>query len=333
VLKVRWLFALLLLVGFAGQAFVQDKDDKKEDPKKEDKKDDGKAELKWKFEEGKTFYQEMSTETKQSMQVMGANITQKQSQTFWFSWKPEKFDTEKKTWTVKQKIEGVKIEIDIGGQKVSYNSTADSATNSALAEFFKALVGSEFTLTLDSNFKVTKVEGRDEFVKKLATANQQMEPLLKQILSDDALKQMADPAFSIAPKDPVKKGDSWDKNVQLNMGPIGTYKTKYKYTYDGIDEKEKKDRIKVETTLEYTPPTESSTSIPFKIKGAKLTSKDSTGSVLFDREKGRVDQSEMELKLDGTLSIEIGGNTTEVTLSQEQKTTIKTTDDNPVQKK
>src|SRR5207245_719382 len=111
------------------------------------------------------------------------------------------------------------------------DSTKEAATANPLADFFKALVGSAFKLTVDPNFKVTKIEGRDEFLKKLVTANQQMEPMLKQILSDDALKQMADPAFSVVPNKPVKPADTWTRDSKLNMGPIGSYDTTYKYTY------------------------------------------------------------------------------------------------------
>ena len=73
--------------------------------------------------------------------------------------------------------------------------------------------------------------------------------------------------------------------------------------------------------------------LPFKIKTAELTPKNATGFVLFDNEKGRVEGSEANLELSGKLGIEIGGQTTNVELSQTQKTMIKTTDTNPVAKK
>src|SRR5436309_1374456 len=92
VLQRRW-FAAFLVFGLIGTSFGQDKDkDKKTDdkkteaPKADDKKDDKKSDdavdLKWKFDKDKTFYQEMTTETKQTMKVMGMDITQNQKQTF-----------------------------------------------------------------------------------------------------------------------------------------------------------------------------------------------------------------------------------------------------------
>jgi hypothetical protein len=289
--------------------------------------------LAWKFKEGQPFYQEMKTDTTQSMKVMGSDITQKQSQTFIFSWTPEKKEGDK--WIIKQKIEGVKMRIEIGGQPIEYDSTKEGQASSALGDFFKALVGSEFKLTVNKDFKVEKIEGRQEFLKKLTQANQQMEALLNQILSEEALKEMADPTFAAVPTKAVKANDTWDKSSKLNMGPIGTYDNNYKYTYEGKDKNNSKlDRIKVETTLKYTPPADAPASgLPFKIKSASLTGKNAGGSILFDNDKGRVDQADLKVELSGELSIEIGGQVTTVKLDQTQTTTVKTTDDNPVKKK
>ncbi|HEV3204228.1 MAG TPA: DUF6263 family protein, partial [Gemmataceae bacterium] len=203
-----------------------------------------------------------------------------------------------------------------------------------LSDFFKALVGAEFTLTIDKDMKVSKIDGREEFLKKLTNTNQTMEPLLKQILSEEALKQMADPAFAVIPGKPVKKGDTWEKPSKLNMGPIGSYESIYKFTYEGQDEKDKNlAKIKVETTLKYVPPASGAASgLPFKIVSADLKSENASGTILFDKEKGRLVSTDSTLKLKGKLTIDISGMTSEVELNQEQTTKVKTSDTNPVAK-
>jgi hypothetical protein len=288
------------------------------------------VDLKWKFEKGKPFYQEMTTDTNQKMVVMGQTINQVQKVTFYLSWTPVEQDPNTKAWTVKQKIDGLRMEIEIGGNKIPFDSTKEMGGANPLSDFFKALVGSEFTLTIDKDMKIVKIEGRDEFLKKLIKENQAMEPLLKVILSDEALKQMSDPAFAVIPDKPVKKGDTWEKKSTLNMGPIGSFDTTYKYTYDGPDEK-KLHKIKVDTSLAYkTPGPNAGGALPFKILKADLASKESKGEILFDSEKGRVANSNMTMKLAGTLNIEIGGMASDVTLDQTQTTTVKTTDENPI---
>jgi hypothetical protein len=298
---------------------------------------DGKV-FAWKFEKDVPFYQEMYTKTVQTMKVMGQDVNQVQEQTFYFKWTPVKSEAEK--WTLKQTIEGVKMKIDVAGNPISFDSTVAPApgggANSALSEFFKALVGSEFTIVLNTKTnKVEKVEGRDAFIAKLAAANQQMEPILKKILPEDALKQMADPTFGVIPEGAKKKDETWKGTSVLALGPIGTYENNYTYKYVGTDEKAKAEKIEVETQITYKAPTGDDTGLPFKIKSANLSTKDkqTPGVILFDIAKGRLVSSDNTLKLSGTISIEIGTTSTSVELIQDQETKVKTSDTSLIQPK
>jgi hypothetical protein len=286
------------------------------------------VDLKWKFEKGQRFQQELTTETKQQMNIMGNNIAQNQKQTFIMSFTPQSQDKDK-NWIIKQRIDAVKMEIQVGGQPVVYDSTKEGGGSQPLTEFFRALVGTEFNIVLSPEMKVVRVEGRDEFVKRLSAANEQMKPLLGQILTDEALKQMADPAFSVLPGKPVKRGDSWERRSTLNMGPIGSYDCIYKYTFDGLDEKDKNlANIKVDSTLKYIAPQGNPpNAFPFQIVKADLTSKDGSGEIQFDIAKGRVVSSSLSMKMDGTITISVGGQQSEVKLSQTQITTLKTSDE------
>jgi hypothetical protein len=289
--------------------------------------------LKWKFVKDQPIYQEMKTETKQTMKVMGSDVNQSQEQTFYFSWTPK--EQKGDDWIIVQKILGVKMKIDIGGTKVAYDSTAAAPAGNPLADFFQKLVGSEFTITVTKDNKVAKVEGRDAFLQKLIGANPQMEGLLKQILSEEALKEMAEPTFSVIPAGEVTKGKSWERPSKLDMGPIGSYQNTYKYTYEG--QTDKLDGIKVDTTVKYVPPADSAmqggaNALPFKIKSAELKSSNASGSIKFNADKGRVESSEMKLDLKGELNIEISGQTTKVELTQTQTTSVKALDKNPVEK-
>jgi hypothetical protein len=311
----RWLPALLVLTGLAVPAQAET--------------------LQWVFKKDTPIYQEMTTTTRQDMKISGQSINQTQSQTFYFSWTPKKQDTKAGTWEIEQKIIGVKMTIEIGGNKIEYDSQSkEGGQSNPLGDFFKQLVNSTFTLTVNKKMEVTDIKGRQEFIDKLTKANQQMEPLLKEILTKDSLKQMADPAFSALPNKSVKKDESWTKDSTLNMGPIGKYKTEYKYTYEGKDSKQKDfDRIKVETKLTYIPPdAKGQPQLPFKITKANLTSKKSTGYILYDPKTNRVIRSEMELDLEGPLTIEIGGTATVVDLKQKQTTVVRTLDSNPIKK-
>jgi hypothetical protein len=335
----RWtvfLFLAIAALPFAGlELFGQKKDDKdKKDAKKD--KDPTKVTLAWKFDKDKPFFQTMTTKTTQNMKVMNNDVVQKQDQTFYFQWKllEEKGDLV----TLEQKILGVKMDIDIGGSPIKYDSTNTGAGNAGnpLNQFFQALVNSTFKVTLNrKTLKVEKIEGRKEFVDKLVAANKQMQPLLDKILSEDALREMAEPTFAVIVNEPVEKGKTWKKTTTLDMGPIGKYTNEYTYKYDGTDDKTKLDKIDVETKLTYSKPekAEGIGGLPFTIKEAKLESKNSKGVIWFNRDKGRVDKSDLSVELSGSLQIVIGGQETKVELSQTQSTEVKTSDTNPVETK
>jgi hypothetical protein len=342
----RRFFAALLVLGVlagmsvpvAGQDKDKDKDKAKAkakakaDNKAKDEKPSGdKVTLQWKFEPKKSFYQKMVTKTVQMMKVMNNDVNQTQNQTFFFKWTPTKVENEKTT--IEQEIIGVIMDIEIGGSKISYDSTKEAPANNPLGDFFKALVGSKFTIELNTkDLKVEKMDGRDEFLKKLVAANPQMKPLLDTILSQDAIKEMAEPIFAVIPTKPVAAGDTWTKTTRLDMGPIGKYENTYSYKFEG-DESGSKDlkRIKVDTKLEYKAPGElvGQGGLPFKIKSARLESKNPEGVVKFNQTKGRVDETRTKLELKGELAIEIGGQTTKVELSQNQESTVTTMDEDP----
>ena len=289
-----------------------------------------KSKFELKLEKDKAFYQMMRTDVTQVIKVQGQDLTQKQDSTFYFKWTPEKQEGDK--WTLKQKIEGLKMSIDISGNPISYDSTkkdqAGSAGNPGLMDFFKNLEGAEFNVTLNTkDWKIEKVDGKDDFIKKLGAGNAQMDSLLKKIMTDDALKQMADPTYNLIPDAPKAVKETWEKKQTLGLGPIGSYEVTYKFTSMGKDATKKHlDRIDVVTTLTYKPPTENTDGLLFKIKDGKMESKPldpgQQSYVLYNPVTGRVEEAKIFLKLRGDLTVTIGGTDTKVELDQTQSTSI-----------
>ena len=313
--RFRFVFAVLIAAA-AAPAYGQD------------------VELAWKFAKDAKFSQTMKTKTSQTMKLMGQDVRQDQDQEFVFTWTVK--DVNDKAVVLEQKIDSVNMTITIGTNKISYNSKDTNASENPLSTFFRPLIGSSFTVTLNPNtMKVEKVDGREEFVKKLTEANPQMAALLKVILSDDQLKQMAEPPFMVTPDKgkKVKPGDTWTRESKLVMGPIGSYDAKYIYTYKGpekltLDGKEGTyEKIEMKTELTYKPPDpKEPTTLPFKIEGGSLKATEATGTIYFDKDKGRVVKTDMKVKLEGKLNISVADQKADVELTQTQDTTTLTAD-------
>jgi hypothetical protein len=330
VLRTRYVIAALLAVALTAVAIGQE-------PRT--------FALQFKDKDGKLtpFYQEMSTEVNQHIKVQGQDLPQQQKSTFYYQWTPVsetkvKEGTEDVTkWVLKQKIEGLKMNIDISGNPINYDSTkADqpgAAGNPGLVEFFKNLKDTEFSVTLGKNYKVEKVDGKEEFIKKLGAGSQQMDALLKKVMTDDALKEMVDPTYKLFPDSPKKKGDTWEKKSNLNLGPIGSYELTYKFKYlepDPATAPTKDfDKIEVEAVIKYTAPADTTDPLLFRIKAGSTLETDPAGSkgvVYYDPKKQQIAEANIKIKLKGNLLVAIGGTDTKVELTQEQTTTIKTGD-------
>jgi hypothetical protein len=340
-------FAIAAFVG--GQEPKKDpqppKDPPKVDPKPADPKapeppKDGKR-FDFKLEKDKKFYQKQYTTVQQVIKAQGQDLTQKQESTFYFEYTP--VDQKDGKWFVKQRVEGLKMSIDISGNLITYDSTKPenpSTGNPGLTEFFKKLKDAEFTATIDAKtFKVDEVKGGKDFIERVAANSAQMDALLKKILTDDALKEMCDPTKNTVPDSPKKPGDTWTREATIGLGPIGSYKVTYKFTYVGPEKD--MDKIDVETTLVYNappaPPDPKNTGpgdgLLFRIKSGTLSSVAADGktgpgkgTILYNPAKGRFETAEVSIKLKGKLTVTIGGTDTEVELEQEQKTTVKTSE-------
>ena len=276
----------------------------------------------------KKFYQLQKTKTKQEMKVMGQVVVQTQEQSFLIEWIPQDANATN-DFVVAQKIVGVKMEINIGGNKIAYDSTSTSKQKNPMTDFFEQLQKQELKFTIKSDLsEVKSIDGRDQFIKGLSDINPQMQSLLKAILSDKALTKMAEPTWYAFPEKGVfpDVGKSWSRKSDLDLGPIGKYDTNFDFTYNGL--KDGKDEIGIKTKLTYTAPTEKA-GLPFIIHKADLKSDGGTGSAVFDRAKGRFEKTEIKMNLTGNLEIEVGSMKTTVELTQTQEASSTTLDEVP----
>jgi hypothetical protein len=350
VFRIRFVASAILLFGLA--AFVGGQDPKQapkdppkqapKDPPKDPPKDapktqptDGKK-FEFAFTKDKKFYSESATKVTQIIQLQGQSLTQNQDSTFWYEWTPLEQTPDGK-WRVKQRVEGLRMNIDISGNRIDYDSTKDTQTagNPGLNEFFKKLGTAEFVATIGKDFRIEKVEGKEAFIMNITSGSAQMNNLLQKIFTDDALKLVCDPTLRIVPEAPKKQGESWERTYVLNLGPIGTYDVTEKFTYVGpATEPDKKDMDKIEvviTKMTYAAPKDEATAagLLFRIKAGNLVIDPMTlskGVIWYNNKAQRPESAEVNLKLKGTLTVAVGGSDTTVEVQMDQKSLFKFSD-------
>jgi hypothetical protein len=259
--------------------------------------------LEWKFNQGDKFFLENVTTLKQTIEVMGQKIPQESVNTTVSSFKVLKSTPSEVV--LEQKIESLKMK---GGQGPQ-------------AQLAEQMVGTVFTLTLNTKGEVTKMAGYDELIKKLSQNNEEVAKLLKSILTEDTMKQGIQEAFNFVPGKAVNKGDSWKRQMRLSMGPMGTFLVDMDYTFQG--KVKDGEEVAFKGTYGYEAPKGGAGGLPFKVTKGEFKTEEAKGTLVFDGGTGRLVRHEFKAKLNGTMTIAVGAQEASMELKQETDTKIR----------
>jgi hypothetical protein len=205
-----------------------------------------------------------------------------------------------------QKIDRMRMTILAGGQKVDVDSAAkEEPKNQAamLAPMLKAFTAKPFKVTMTPQGKITEVEVPDEMVEALK--NTPGGAALGDMATPEGFKKMVTQAEFAMPEK-LEPNDQWTQKMEMQLPGIGKQIAETTYKYEGAKEIDGKE-YEV-----FTP------SLDIRYEGGATTvnvgDQKSTGQILFDREAGRLEKS--ELKQNMTLTLTAGGQSIEQKLEQ-----------------
>lgn len=173
----------------------------------------------------------------------------------------------------------------------------NAARSAAMAELFGHLQGAVFVVTLTPEHKVSKIEGYDELIKRIARRNAAEADRFRQLIPEEDLKRATEEGFSFLPDKPVKPGDQWTRPMFLNLLPMGTLVGETLFTF----EKMEKGKALLKTAVNAKP--------RFQPQGDALQGGSSfelesrVGSVVFDVEKGRTEQQDLTFRFRGASTV------------------------------
>jgi hypothetical protein len=267
------------------------------------------AKLEFKFAPG-TYTSRSTTRMKQVVTVGAADIptTVDISATTRYTVSPRGADG---TVRIEEKPEAVTAKLDITGAGVVEFDSAKPDDNKPGAEpllgifnMFRAMSRAGYTLVLDKNNKASAVEG----IEKALEAAGEVRDQVKEALDPAQLKRQADERYGVLPDKPVKKGDRWTRTLVQVMGGGRTFTSENFYEYQGTVEKGGKtyDKIAVFTNGAKFAKAASADD-PTVITANDLKVDTSSGTILFDRELGRIVEQTTTLHVSGPMAITVNG--------------------------
>lgn len=273
--------------------------------------DAGEVSLRWQFKQGETFQQQTRSQLHQVVKVGEQELKQDLVHTTVIKYVVKQVDTDGSV-TFEQTIESMKATTPEG---------APAAGNNAI---LNQLQGATFTAKLGPDFKVLQLEGYDELVKRLAGDDPSVRRVVQALLSEDQLKNIMQQSFGFVPNTQAKPGATWQRDLTLALGPLGTMTLKQNFKFEGMETKDGKSLAKVtfQPQVTYSPPKPEAANPEMSVLKGEIKADNPQGILYFDPAAGRLDRSELKLHLTGTLTVKLSGK--EVPLTFDQTQTIET---------
>ena len=292
-------------------------------------------------EEGVTFRHKMSpadrhiyqtqTEITQTQNVNGQEFDTKIRATEVSLRTLEKLD-DKGNFQVKSENKFLKFYVNIGPLgEYEFDSRSDerdtgSVLGGALTPIHETQNGSFFTFVQSPRGEILKVNGLTDLMAGVVKDN----PLGRQFaseLSDEGMKANLIGFYIPFPEKALKPGESWEVPHDMKLPGVGRLIGTTTYTYVGREE------VDGRKLARFTESSEASIEIELEADGAEFTgsldASESTATMLFDPEKGRLVSKSGRMELAGELSADIGGQTITIEQSQSHKGSIKLLDKLP----
>jgi hypothetical protein len=259
----------------------------------------GQTSLEWKLKEGDKFYVETKSNATVQMEIGGMKLpNQTTERTEISSFKVLRND--KNGLVLEQKFESVKHQ--------------QAPKNNPEPAIREKLVGQSLTFAVNAKGEVTKLDGYDALVQKLAGGDAAKLAIIKGLVGADNLKRDVESTFGYAPGKPVKPGDTWTRKMPVSLAEFGIFNFDYLYTYEGPGKEG--ERIIMKPSVAYQPAA-TGAGLPFQITDGKFVAETATGNVVFDPKLGRPTHGDMQLKLKGTLDVIARGNKTQMLLDMD----------------
>lgn len=224
------------------------------------------------------------------------------------------------TLQVKDTIKTFQSDISFPGGSVQFDSAnpdkkADNLALDPILDVFRAVTRLPITVEIDSKNKITAIKLPDGEYEKLPEG-------AKDRLNPETLKKAAEQALSYLPDGPVKKGDTWERSLESNLGAGQKLTLRTKYEYDGTVEKDGKTLDKI-TGKAFEVSFDITGNATLQVTKTDLKVSDSAMTYLFDRERGNVTEQNSKITIIGPLTLVINGMPLDgkLDLTMEEKTT------------
>ncbi len=278
------------------------------------------VQLKHKFQEGGVYSTESSTQIEQKLTIAGQEIDSSGETTAVVKSTVGKRDADGKL-PVQEKIESLQVSAGVQGMNYRFDSNNPDAAGDSQLEVLrglhKALAKRESTIIYDKFDRATDIKSDEGSLGELPD---NLKSMVESEINPETIKTSTNELLDQITSDPIKPGDTWKRNRTSNFGSGQSMTFEIEYTYDGTVEKDGRTLDKVTSKVISAKFGLMNATLPLDVKNADLKVPESSGQILFDREKGHTIESDSTAHITGTMTFVINSNELPTTLDLTLKT-------------
>ena len=215
------------------------------------------------------------------------------------------------TVRIRETIDAFQASLALPGEiKIAFDSDkpeakSDNADVQGLLDLFHAMKGFTYTLVIGPDHQVRAVEGTEPLK---ASGQGSLAEGVKERLSPAGMKRIANEGRDVLPGKPVNKGDRWRRTHAMDIGAGQTLTFENYYEYAGTVEKNGRTLDKIDAFVGgVTYSLDPNSPLPLKLVRSDLKISSSTGTILFDREKGQVVETTATTRIAGPITFSVNG--------------------------
>jgi hypothetical protein len=269
--------------------------------------------LEYKFPEGQTLTYKTNVKINQVMTLMGQDLTTEVEQTVVSSRAIGKRAGDK-TLPIQEKVASIRSDMTLPGVgQITYDSKdpkakIDNELLKGLEEVFKLASQAAYTVVLDANNKVKAIEGTEKLLEKADQIDPPFRDVIRSQFQADKLKAKFEQAHDDLPEVLARPGEPWERTEPMDLGGGQELVSRRKYEYAGTEKKGDKTLDKITAkTIEVKLKVDPDSQAPAKVTKSDLKVESSGGTILFDREAGRVVEARGKLHVKGSMTLSAMG--------------------------
>lgn len=254
-----------------------------------------------KFNEGETYKTKTSTKTNQKLTIAGQDGGTTSNTVIEQTTSVGKRDAEGKLpITVDTSIVSAEVSLP-GGAKIKFDAknpdAKEEGDNNPIAELVRD------KLKANAKMNTTIVLGKDDAVVDV----QGIKPE-SGVNADDIKDEFAE-RLKMIPTKPLKKGDTWEEEVKVNLGQGQIFTLKRKFTFEGETTKStvnsSRKVLKITSVDSGVKFSIKEGGAPFKVTKSDLKVEESKSTHLFDPELGRSIEASSLLRVSGQITLSV----------------------------